>query len=1427
MAACNRLIMLAVAFLLILSMSERSDAFENDKLYHYQFSGSVSVRIASDPKHQSSGLSIESPISVKRSDNDELTVKLEEPKMALFNDELRIQSGRKSEMKTMDPSGSLAKPFKIYLDGQTGSVKSLDTFADEPAWVTNFKRGLLSFFQLKLHGEPAQSSDKGQFFTTLEKSVFGECETEYLVLGENSELKTFNVTKSRNMAKCKSRFMHRFMPVSANECVDNEKDMLQYKRSNSVFNFGLVGTREKFLIDEAKLDETFTYSPFGHKSITQQVDTRFILKLISTESGGSLQADSSAIRTDSLAYEPPEAVNFYANVNLEQEHHLANLYESSATTDQAMTVLDAMVKEHKTYLSSFEGSNDLPSNYMENSKLASLFRRLTEVMGTLNVQKLDQVYNRVEEQGEAHKRVFWDVMSGSGTNPAFVFMKKLITEGDAPAVKIKDFLTRVSFHIKSPSKSLFDEYVNLCLSDKIQSNREYKNLCLLPLASLIHQHCAKPHAKFMRIQSEGGNGTTFKKGQNTCQIATADEYFTRLVQTFGSSSSSSIDELPTGEKMFNIKMAGELGVKPSIDFLSGVIRNKNEHPTLRAAAMWNLNKAAQIYPSVVKRLVVPYFYDQGEQIEVRLAALYNWIRSGYSLFELETMAKQLEKEPNRQVVLYVHSLFKSLSKLDWWPCGQSSEKMARLVLPALERALEKHAPAAFGDSHASIASHWLAEYGYGDLRLYSAIYGDGLAPSNIFLTTGEVMVGGIKISPMSISIQTHGLDKVISRVMGKNGLLSNKDSFLDIFSLKRRSRRQAPSPELARQEAREMNDVYVVATISYYGRPISFIDKDSKEFKKMLSDDGTIKIPHIKKLLHSFNNHTSQSMMVGFEKLDVFNNELGLPIFQTMNDFRFKAFRLNSIKFDVEPGFFKDERQGKPPTKISATLDARSVKHNEFIGATGINLVGSKQQFGSGLMKKDLTNIPIKMSIEANLVTRKVTIKRQPIHDNLYFVKHDPITFIRSYDPSQLIKNEVKPLYNFDNSTQMKPFNFEYMTPLAIGLKVAAKHRANLDISLSSIRRRVDSMQMAKFLINYTPSGAPMELRVSTVTTDENPTKEMSSVISWNHHHDSEPSAEDKELEQFVASRSESSKPKTVHYELALLGGSTKERKVSLNIGYSRSQDRSVRKWRVFYQRTPLNQAGDPSSPYSEATNLCWVGQLDMPKSNSEKWNEFDFINLDHTANLTSELTFGEQCNLDSSKQAEGSGQARAAINARFSWSPKHREMVESVMSGEPIENIGCPVKRRLAILYQRCQEQRKLDKDTSKNDKNCLRFFSQAGEMTHVKAQIDYNEVPARWTRLLSKAGSLYTLARSSYIETYEDEPTDARVMDQGKAKQAHLEANMTSSPGDRKLSYELSGPAYHVVYKGIPFSLPPPSSFRAADSNALNSTYASILLI
>lgn len=1229
-----------MALIVALAINNAANCFENDKVYNYKLDGSVLSRLANENSPQNSGIHIKAGLALKKLSDSEFVVKLDSPSLAPINRVLKDDfDSSKLDYKPFESASSLDKAFKVYVENK--NIKAFDSYRDESKWVSNFKRGILSFFQLRLDAQP-DTEPNSAYFTASEKTVFGDCDTDYVVLSNADG--GFNVTKTRNLDKCNSRFLHKFMPIDTSDCGLDEKDMREFKNTSSMFNYSLSGSKVNYVIQRVSLVENTVSAPIGRKGVLLSVDTKFTLALDAAKSEPSeLTVDSSnAVRVDNLAYDPPELLNFYANVNLDDEHHLANIYSLRPNAEQVLLGFDELASELKKFTATLDASGNEKVAEQQTTRNPELFMRLVDLVGTLNVAKLEQLYAKIDEMNsEAHKKIFWDVVSIAGTNPTFVFVKKMIVEGDAPATRIKDYLTRLSFHLKSPSKVLFDEYINLCKADKIQANEDLRKLCALPLASLINQHCVKPHIKYLRMQQDGQNATAFKKAQNLCRVSTAEEYFARLVTPISSQNSlSESADQSLGEKMYNIRLAGELGVKPSFDLLSGVIKRTDEHPSLRAAAMWNLLKPAAIYSNQVQKFVIPYFYEQNESAELRIAAFYAWMYSGIKPEQLETVATKILEEPNRQVATYISSLITNFAKTNVVKCPNRLTKDAKLAEPLLEKLKSKFESRSTPDSFASISVDTQNDYEYETASLKSFIVNnETLSSANIFYGTTEYM-SGRKFQPLIVSFQAQGLDRVFGRI--KN-LLTNKASFLDVFSLKKRE-----NPADAKQDAGNVSDTFLSVSVSVYGRPLVFLTRDSKELKKMMSEDGTIKVPALKKFLQSLANRTVQTMMINFERMEVFNNEMGMPIASFFNDFELKTFKLNSLKFDVEPGFFKDERQGKPPTRITANVDMRNSKQVEFFAGMGPIVESSKQRFGAGFYKRKLVNVPAKISLDVNLQENKLTMKRDPINENMLYIKQYPLTFVKRYDEFKSVERKSSeidqwlPMYNFSDPSAMKPFKLEYMTPIAVGLRAEGKHKLSDDWSMKAWREFLFSKSLSSLLFNYvfSPSGKPLEVAVSTSTTgaDDNPTKELTYSLGWKH------------------ARSDGyagGKNVSVAYNSAISGGSSSERKVTLDASYSR--DGPLRKWKVAFSRPPV-------SGESDAANMCWIGSLDKELSVAAL---LKYDKLLDAQNTKSNLLFGDDCSGD---KAEAAYSSKVDGRGMYELSDQFKSNIEKALGGKKSE---------------------------------------------------------------------------------------------------------------------------------------------------------------
>jgi hypothetical protein len=164
------------------------------KEYRYDWTSQVLSGIP-EMNNQYSGLRLVGKIIVQADSDSTLKVRVEDPKLRVYNDELELDddylavgSGGEGDL-SRDMEKWLETPFKVYHKG--GLVEKMEFEKDEPEFIVNIKKGLMSKLQLDFSKSKSDESlnqnqiQRGQtnlpVFKTMEGSVIGECETTYTI----------------------------------------------------------------------------------------------------------------------------------------------------------------------------------------------------------------------------------------------------------------------------------------------------------------------------------------------------------------------------------------------------------------------------------------------------------------------------------------------------------------------------------------------------------------------------------------------------------------------------------------------------------------------------------------------------------------------------------------------------------------------------------------------------------------------------------------------------------------------------------------------------------------------------------------------------------------------------------------------------------------------------------------------------------------------------------------------------------------------------------------------------------------------------------------------------------------------------------------------------------------------------------------------
>ncbi|XP_063589036.1 uncharacterized protein LOC134766188 isoform X1 [Penaeus indicus] len=309
---------------------------------------------------------------------------------------------------------------------QDGRVESICSEASEPAWVLNFKRGVLSTFQASMAHQGVKDIK--------ETDISGVCMTHYNATVEGSVV---TIDKVKDLATCTQRPDLTFIP-STGYISDSPVQSLPIFRSSSKCHQRV----EEGLLKTAECEETHVFRPF------------------SSEKGGAVTtAKTTMILMSQERLTPITDFDFKRNT-------LA--FENTLTPEAQLEAVEEILSN----LEIASNSEILP-------EVPSLLAKLVSSLKELNYPQLNTVYNNAKE---THTRKFLvDAMPLVGTAASFGVVRDMFINGDMTESEADAFFTSLAF-FKNPTAEMF-----IALAPLLENNPSQK--AMLGTSALINAFC--------------------------------------------------------------------------------------------------------------------------------------------------------------------------------------------------------------------------------------------------------------------------------------------------------------------------------------------------------------------------------------------------------------------------------------------------------------------------------------------------------------------------------------------------------------------------------------------------------------------------------------------------------------------------------------------------------------------------------------------------------------------------------------------------------------------------------------------------------------------------------------------------------------------------------------------------------------------------
>jgi len=767
------------------------DAFRSGREYQFFYNGQLSTGIAGASKQHSANR-IQALVTVSFKSQNHVLMRLENVRMGKLNRDIpnprKIMPFDAFESVEIEQhlKQKLERPVKFSYTG--GLVHDLVFDSHEAPWSANIKRGVLNLLQVNLQQQRrtdnqeearltnSQRSNRGEdektnFYRVMEKTLEGECETSYTIQQQppnnnrhtSNNNRVLNVTKSINFEKCNKRPQVKYNFRFGTQCQNcdpayNEDE--KFLKSSTVAKYNITGDKQAFLIEGARIDSEYVFTPFNEEANTVVTYVNQTLVLVKSGPAQNIQEPQGPIESDSdmvftldwdVAYE-----KFHAKADDQAHRQLHDSPIAQNKVDAAKKTLQRM-------------ANKANKEQLDEDTLQQ-FTRLVQQMRLSDQNELEQIAQHAREQQTPEnerklRNIIPQALGACGTKSCVKLLTQQIRQGQITPLK-GAFAIKGLLHNRVASDDIINEIIQLAESEKARESQFLKRNAWLAAGSLINALLTNNQD---RLASESKENPE-RRNPRELKDKYVQQLFSKLRQS-----------TKWEDKVLMLKTIANAGLDSGIFELEKIIRqqdNERQPMHVRFEAILALRPLTRSVPKKVQKTLMPIAMNRREYPTLRSAAAYIVFQSNPERSILDQLAHNLINEPSHQFAAFVYTYMQAQAN-STNPCEKQLSTNMKLAL--------RHAKKINAGLGHSRQSHWSAhdekqKLGL-DLDLDAVFSNTSIIPRHIGADLHANVLGFWQKQFASVNVFAEGLDSLIRRYSDNDDaasdFLSGTGSFLE------------------------------------------------------------------------------------------------------------------------------------------------------------------------------------------------------------------------------------------------------------------------------------------------------------------------------------------------------------------------------------------------------------------------------------------------------------------------------------------------------------------------------------------------------------------------------------------------------------------------------------------------------------------------
>ena len=438
----------------------------------------------------------------------------------------------------------------------------------------------------------------------------------------------------------------------------------------------VCGHLSAFNIRKIVLDDSVVTNPIGYNTEQRlRTSTRIMMELLKKGSISSRIPDNlpQVRKETSLVYTYPEQAALKNQMSAEviQKTQFivgtVPVLPQPGLTESPTSLVPVRLPKQEIMRQAVEQIKRVATEVFESpescsSKLDITGKLLTisKYMQVFSLSELEEVWTKAlagttGTNRQTTKDLLVDTIAMVGTNPTTIFVLKRIELSEVSPIRATVVIQSALKSIKTPTKELLREFVNLIRQWKNINTLEKRQLLtstLLQLSNVFYRAYVNPSTMVSNypVRIYGIFGTKDSR-------VLVDEYIPLLKEMLQEARQGNTKHM----ELVVIASLGKLGhldaAKPLIKVAQGT---DNEEPMVRSLAVYSMKRMAKRYPTESKAVLLAMINNLMEHADVRVAAVavLPWAQPSYA--ELQKIAVRSWYDSSNQVCSFARSTFESL-----------------------------------------------------------------------------------------------------------------------------------------------------------------------------------------------------------------------------------------------------------------------------------------------------------------------------------------------------------------------------------------------------------------------------------------------------------------------------------------------------------------------------------------------------------------------------------------------------------------------------------------------------------------------------------------------------------------------------------------------------------------------------------------------